>query len=424
MLNASDREQDSNNTQGGGLIAWLRRNCFALDLFLLIYFLFLLTLTLIGAAKGGRFTGELLSFLLPVGIGYFVFQRFALRYDRLRREASITNRKPPRWLTTVALIFFLSPLVLVPLSFLKLGKVMLDTGLVPSIEAHSNFDPNANYDPDHRTRPHPTESRDFLPYETDPTRKPSERVNYFLGPHGGATWWDLTLKNIDIALFGGTYPSEWVRGIQTPWLTGVMQLGYVFYYIAPPLACVPLLLPRRRRRKPGEGPAIGNAAMLSVGGPPDNDPPGLNLGEFRIATATLGGCILLTYFLYFAFPSTGPRFEGGIDAWMPAEPGWFFAQEIYLGIDGAEELRWDAFPSGHVAMSITCMLVALRFRRRIGLAMVVPVIALCLATVYMGYHYVIDVIGGIICAALTMAFVPRFAAWWDRSEPSFTPNRP
>lgn len=385
---------------------WLKANFLPLDVFLLPYLLFLLVLTATGAANGGRFTADLLLLLVPMLVGYLVLQRLALRYDRAISSGG--GVKPPRWLTVMAFAAFLAPIAMVPATFLSLGKLMIDNGLVPSIETHPDFVQGREYDPDHRWRIMGSRSADdprshYLPYETDEQLESANDRSLNLGPYGAATSWDLTLKNIDIAMFG-VYPSEWVRQFHTPWLTGVMQLGYVFYYIAPPLACVPLLFARRRRRQPGE--------------PPDPAPttPSIDLSEFRIATAVIGACILLTYVIYFLVPATGPRFEGGIEWWLPDQPGWFGAETMYRAIDAAETFRWNAFPSGHVAVSIVCMLVALRFRRRIGLAMILPVIALCLATVYMGYHYVIDVIGGIACAAIAMAFVPGFAAWWNRRE--------
>lgn len=388
-----------------GVLAWFRANFFALDLFLLSYFAFLLVLAIRGAFAGGLFTAESLTFILPISFGYLIFQRLALRYDRGLRGRSVEEAKPPapRWMTIAALAFFVSPLLIVPASFLELGPLMIDNELVPSVASHPDFDLAANYDPDHQTRINPTTGVPFDPHAIDPEREADQPRNLFLGPYGAATAWDITLKQADIAVFG-VYPPEWVRQYHTPFLTGVMQLGYIFYYLAPPLACIPLLFRRRRRAKGERSEAETGAA----------EPTRLDLSEFRIATATIGACILMTYFLYFVFPSTGPRFEGGARAWMPDEPGWFGAEAIYLAIDAAETFRWNAFPSGHVAVSIICTFVALKFRRGIGLAMILPVVVLCLATVYMGYHFAIDVIGGLACAAICMAFVPRFAAWWER----------
>jgi len=358
---------------------------------------------------GGRFGGGLLVMFVAITVGYVVLQRIAISYVRRDEELKGTGRRPSRRHLVLALVFFLSPMAIVPITFLELGKLMIDNNLIPSIVEHPSFDPAANYDPDHVTKRHPTENRDFYPHEVDPNHPPGEPVNLFLGPYGAATWWDLTFKEADVAMFGGTYPSIWVRQFHAPWLSAVMQYSYAFYYFAPGLACVPLLWPRRRRRRRGvvEGGDVSEDVVPHRGG--------IRLDEFRVATATIGTCILLTYVLYFFFPSTGPRFEGGVGAWMPAEPGWLGAEALFLLIDAAETFRWDAFPSGHVAVSVTSMLVALKYRPKIGMFMVLPTMALCACTLYNGYHYVADILGGIACAVVTLMVVPRFVGWWHRA---------
>ena len=55
-----------------------------------------------------------------------------------------------------------------------------------------------------------------------------------------------------------------------------------------------------------------------------------------------------------------------------------------------------AFPSSHVAVSLTIMLSAFQQRLKISYLLLLDVICLSIATVYCHYHYFIDIIGGII----------------------------
>jgi membrane-associated phospholipid phosphatase len=231
----------------------------------------------------------------------------------------------------------IAPMAIIPYVFLRLGLVMEEMGIVPHLTG-------PGYDP-------------------------------------AATRHDLVLKGIDVAMFGA-YPVEWIRRFHAPWLTGILQIGYLYYYLSPVVVGIPLLVQRRDR-------------------------------EFRMAAALIVGSLFVSYVGYFFVPATGPRFEGGIEPWLPAEPGWFHAETLYRFLNGIETFRWDAFPSGHVAVGLMTLFVAFKYFRRLGWILIAPVLALCLATVYMAYHYVIDVLAGIAIFALTAWLLPPAVRSWE-----------
>ncbi len=78
-----------------------------------------------------------------------------------------------------------------------------------------------------------------------------------------------------------------------------------------------------------------------------------------------------------------------------------------------ERIKTDCFPSLHTGLCLLCLFYAIRFREVFNhkkLAMwfwIVGVISLIFSTVYLRYHWVIDVITGII---LTVA-VYYFTEW-------------
>lgn len=201
-----------------------------------------------------------------------------------------------------------------------------------------------------------------------------------------ATAIDAWLKQADIDAFGA-YPAAWLRERQTRPLTTWMVICYVAYYLAPLVAVVPQLVKR-------------------------------NWPLARRITAVYAGGILFTYIGYVLFPSTGPRFEGTYQAWIPAAESYFGLTEVQRGLDAAEVIRWDAFPSGHVSMSLVGMILAIKYQRKLGLMYAPFCLSLVFATVYLGYHFAWDVIAGILLCGLVFAGLEPLVKWWDSSETS------
>lgn len=195
-----------------------------------------------------------------------------------------------------------------------------------------------------------------------------------------ATYWDLWLKNADISIFG-VYPALWLRQYHSPPTVGLMIVCYLAYYVSPLVAVLPQVVKRDWRR-------------------------------VRRAAAVYAGALLLTYVGYIIIPATGPRFEGTFTAWA-ADSGWFAATWWQGVLDKAEIIRWDAFPSGHVTIAIVSLVLALRYHRKIGLAYLPFVLGLMVATVFLGYHYVTDVVVGVILAGGTFLVIEPIVRWWE-----------
>jgi membrane-associated phospholipid phosphatase len=64
------------------------------------------------------------------------------------------------------------------------------------------------------------------------------------------------------------------------------------------------------------------------------------------------------------------------------------------------ETPGGAFPSSHVAVAICTVYFSFLYLRPIRWAHLAVVLLLCLSTVYCRYHYVVDVVGGALTAAL------------------------
>jgi membrane-associated phospholipid phosphatase len=132
-------------------------------------------------------------------------------------------------------------------------------------------------------------------------------------------------------------------------------------------------------------------------------------GKFEEFEEVLFGillCFYLSYIGYLLVPAIGPRFTLSnlqtID--LQVSP---FIQSIQDALNNLEKNKTDAFPSGHTAISLICLYYAWKEREKKLCAALIPVVTgLIVSTVYLRYHYVIDVIAGVALTGLTVALAP------------------
>lgn len=99
------------------------------------------------------------------------------------------------------------------------------------------------------------------------------------------------------------------------------------------------------------------------------------------------------------YPDLGHFFQTNHDM-MHAEVRGLFSQLVH-NTQEYGELPAAAFPSSHCGMTTVCMIIAWKSRNRWLFWLMMPLATLlCLATVYIRAHYLIDSIAGIACAFL------------------------
>ena len=132
---------------------------------------------------------------------------------------------------------------------------------------------------------------------------------------------------------------------------------------------------------------------------------------FREYCAGEVGALFIGYLGYLFLPTLGPH------AWLPASTwtvpldGDFIGPAIRaLNENHHGAFPRDAFPSLHTANAVTILLVLWRHDRRLLRVYVVPCLGLVAATVYLRWHYVVDVAAGAALAVAWQAVVPRFVA--------------
>ncbi len=197
---------------------------------------------------------------------------------------------------------------------------------------------------------------------------------------------DSILLDLDYSILG-FYPYVYFERIATPFITELMQISYCVYYILPFLIGVYLI-------KNG------------------------NKKEFYRVLFILLFCYYLSYIGYIIFPALGPRYS--IPHMFHNELyGLFLANRIKDFLNYLEGIKRDAFPSGHVGVSLVVLFLMLRYSKKLFWLSFIPVLFLIISTIYCRYHYFVDVLGGIILAVVSLVIGNLYYNFWlTRNENS------
>jgi membrane-associated phospholipid phosphatase len=175
----------------------------------------------------------------------------------------------------------------------------------------------------------------------------------------------------DQKLFG-CQPSVALQTIVTPGLTAWMEFAYFFHILNIPIvACfIYLRRPRLRFRE-------------------------MMCGAVVVTFAGLVGYVLV--------PAIGPIYTLAGQFTVPlSQPYEVFSRETAF-MDFARIQR-DCFPSLHVGLSFVVWLYAWRNSKRLFWILAPFVLSLWFSTVYLRYHYLVDVVAGFCLAPLCYAF--------------------
>jgi len=202
----------------------------------------------------------------------------------------------------------------------------------------------------------------------------------WIWPH----YFDDLLIAIDFSLFGGNHPTVLLERFIHPWLTTIMQFAYISYY---PMALVLWAVLFMSKR-----PAAFDEAVF-----------GLTL------------CFYLSYVGYLLVPAIGPRFTLTALQTRDLAAGPLVVA-IQEALNTLENTKTDAFPSGHTAAALMMLYYAWKNREQVLTTVLVPAVAgLIVSTVYLRYHYVIDVFAGIALTFLSIYLAPPLLAFVSRS---------
>jgi membrane-associated phospholipid phosphatase len=177
---------------------------------------------------------------------------------------------------------------------------------------------------------------------------------------------DTALAAIDYRLLG-VHPTIWLERFTWPVLTEVLQLTYSTYYF------LPIIL----------GAVLWRRRTLEF--------------YFWVFVIVLG--FYVSYVGYISVPAIGPRFltEIAQAQTMPLTGVWLFAT-VRETLDRAEGITRDCFPSGHTELTLLVLYYSRLFDRRVFWWLFPIGTGVIISTVYLRYHYLIDVLAGAVVA--------------------------
>jgi membrane-associated phospholipid phosphatase len=189
--------------------------------------------------------------------------------------------------------------------------------------------------------------------------------------------WDAQLAALDRAWFG-TLPEAWIGLWGRPaWLTEIASILYATYYVIP--IAIAVALYRRERR-----------------------------AEFESFVFAVVATFFASYVCYFLAPASGPRalsaheaaiVGNGMSAWLRTLLHW------------VEWNQLDAFPSGHVALSLVYLVLSWRMLPRWRVPLALATAGIVFSTVYLSLHYVVDLVAGALVAAVMLPAAPPLQRW-------------
>jgi len=199
-----------------------------------------------------------------------------------------------------------------------------------------------------------------------------------------ARTYDDMLIHLDFLVFQN-HPTVWLEKFISPALTAVLQLAYISYYFIPLALGITLMVKKKEQEL--------DTTML-----------GLLL------------CFYLSYIGYMLVPAKGPRFSLGHLQTTNLQAGYII-QSIQDIVNALEHNKTDAFPSGHTAIAVLSLWYSRKCHERVLFWLLLPVVVLLIfSTVYLRYHYVIDVCAGILTTLLAIIIAPHAKRLTDRSS--------
>jgi membrane-associated phospholipid phosphatase len=183
---------------------------------------------------------------------------------------------------------------------------------------------------------------------------------------------DFKLTSWDMAMWK-TDPVFWLSGFQNSGLVELLQAVYTLFI--PGVLALGILLWLRKSRK-----------------------------EFRYGTFLIAATFLISYLGYLILPARGPRFMP-YAVQHPLHGLWTFTIFQRL-LDGLEGAQYDCFPSGHVAVVLVGCYLARHISPAAFRTFTVFAALITFSTVYLRYHYVIDVLAGAVLAIVMIAVTP------------------
>ena len=187
---------------------------------------------------------------------------------------------------------------------------------------------------------------------------------------GDADGW---LAKLDFR-FWGVHPCVWLERITFPALTEYLQIAYTLF--VPAVLLVAFLLWKKRL-----------------------------YGEFQFYAFLIAIGFLASYVGYLIVPARGPRFLLRSLQHIPLQGLWLF-HNLQGTLDKLESAHYDCFPSGHTELTILAWWYSRTVSKTVFWAYFIYTPSIIFATVYLRYHYTVDLLAGSVLAVILIAATP------------------
>lgn len=210
-------------------------------------------------------------------------------------------------------------------------------------------------------------------------------------PIRGKIYDDVLIK-VDRFLFGGD-PTHFLWQFANPFITELLQIVYGTFFFLPVILGLSLLIKDKKR-------------------------------ELYYMTFIIVLGFFLSYIGYILLPAIGPRFTlHDFDLTNIELPGLFLTNVLREIVNAGESIPYgtpnpalvvqrDAFPSGHTQITLLVMYLSIKYKSRSKYFFIPVGTLLIIATVYLRYHYVIDLIAGAIFMIFTLWIGKYLFNWW------------
>jgi membrane-associated phospholipid phosphatase len=196
---------------------------------------------------------------------------------------------------------------------------------------------------------------------------------------------DQWLADLDFSIWHAN-PTVSLERVQMPALTDFLQLAYTLY--VPAVLLVPWLLWRKRR-----------------------------FADFRYCAFLISLGLLASYIGYILVPARGPRFLLNHLQHLPIQGGWV-VDLMRTTLDRLESVHYDCFPSGHIELTIIASWSSRQISKWLSPVYLTYTLCIIFATVYLRYHYTVDLVAGALLAAILIAAGPIMYRKLSGSEDS------
>lgn len=202
--------------------------------------------------------------------------------------------------------------------------------------------------------------------------------------------YDRELAALDYAIWRA-YPTVWLERLHHPAFTELLQIVYSLF--VPVVLLVAAIFWWQRR-----------------------------YGEFRYYAFLIAAGFLVSYLGYLAVPVRGPRFLLRGLQHFPLSGLWFF-HLLQQTLDTLEAAHYDCFPSGHTELTLLAWWQSRRVSPNLFRAFSVYSILIIFSTLYLRYHYTVDIMAGVAVAWAVLWLSPRLYRRLEKVSTVWSPPR-